>query len=479
MCNSNQLNVIENDELIQIRSAKTFDELYALIKRQPNHNNKYRNKHHQNYNYCSVDKYRASSYNGKSIIIDNNANRKIKPQCSHCHVHPLKSNYNNNKVTTNSNRYPNDTGTVDTFKTKCKCNCHRSNAIDEHINKRNDDSNGISYKCNDWYIELASNCYRNGFQSHLNYLDSCSKYQQRIPIQQTEQLKQSLILRTALKQTSDSLTAEIKTTKAAATHLHSPSAAALLHRSSEPLSQSAHRLNDEYCVASCGANIQVCERHQNRLINRYRQPITIIANNTINNRNSLQPIWRQRQSIENPIQRIYETINAKNTMSSVAIDADEIQANQFQLLLLSHRGALSKADFPIDQQQNHQLNRIQRDRLAINNKSNNTSTRANSNNINNNYYHSTDDNNQIPLLPLINDDKEAGTSMNDLIHAFNNSLNVYDTCECSTDNYILPQIILSDFSSDQKTTPITSLTLFAKQQSIHLPQNVALKPLPN
>lgn len=456
MCNSNQLDEIENDEFIKIRSAKTFDELCALIKRQPNHNNRTRNTN-KNYNYCSVEKYRTSSYN-KSII-DNNANWNIKSQCSHCHFLRLKSNYNNNnKVTTKYNCYPNDTGTVDTFKTKFKCNCHRSNAIDEHINKWNDDNNCICNKCNDWYIKLASNCYRNGFQSHLNYLDNCSK-NQRIPIQQTEQLKQ----------TADSLAAQIKPTKAAiaaattaTTILHLPSAA-LLHRSSESLTQSAHRLK-EYCVASCGSDIQVCERHKNRLIHRYRQSTSTIANNTINNKNSLRTFWRQRQSIANPIDRIYDTINAQNTMNSVAIDANDIQANQSQLL--SHQGALSKGNFPIDQQQNHQLNHIQRECLAINNKNISTSTRTN-NNINY-YYHLTDDNNQIPLLPLINDDTDARTSMNDLIHVFNNSLNVYDNnCECSKDNFILPQIILTDFSSDQPTSPITSLTLFAKQ-SIHL-----------
>lgn len=457
MCNSNQLDEIENDDLNKIRSAKTFDELCALIKRQPNHNHNNNNNRNRcttkNYNlYYSVDKYRTLSYN-KSII-----DYEIKPQCSHCYFLRLKSNYNkNNKVTTNNNHcYRNDTGTVDEFQTKFKCNCHRSNAIDEHINKWNDVNHCISNKCNDWYIELASNCYRNGFQSHLNYLDNCSKYQ-RIPIQQTEQLKRAT---------------EIKPTKAAAaTILHLPSAA-LLHRSSEPLTQPAHRLT-ENCVASCGSDIEVCERHKNRLINRYRQPATTIPNNTINNKNRLQTIWRQ--SIDNSIESIYETINAKNTMNSVAIDANEIQANQFQSL--SHQAALSNDDFPIDQQQNHQLNRIQRDRLAINNKNNkNTCTRT-TNNSNINLYHLTDANNQIPSLPLINDDKDARTSMNDLIHVFNNSLNVYDNCECSTDNFVLPQIILSDFSSDQQTSPITSLTLFAKQ-SIHLPTTVALKPLP-
>lgn len=41
-----------------------------------------------------------------------------------------------------------------------------------HTNNRDDDYDKNN---NEWYIQLVSHCYRNGFEAHINYLNECSK----------------------------------------------------------------------------------------------------------------------------------------------------------------------------------------------------------------------------------------------------------------------------------------------------------------
>lgn len=62
-------------------------------------------------------------------------------------------------------------------KKKIENSCDNSNyCINKNNNNNNNQNNINTIRQSEWYIELASNCYRNGFELHVNYLDECAKH---------------------------------------------------------------------------------------------------------------------------------------------------------------------------------------------------------------------------------------------------------------------------------------------------------------
>lgn len=110
-----------------------------------------------------------------------------------CTTSQQKSHVENRTVTTktatpNCNNYYRQqrktysSSDIDTSQSNKNNQNHSTNDDNRNcINKKNIDSNKTG-----WYIHLASNCYRNGFQLHVNHLDEWSKHPcsvQRKPIQ--------------------------------------------------------------------------------------------------------------------------------------------------------------------------------------------------------------------------------------------------------------------------------------------------------
>lgn len=120
-----------------------------------------------------------------------------KSECQPCTTNQQKSHVGIRTVTTKAappncscNRQQGKTYSrhIDTSTSSKNRQNHSSSYDDNHdcINHNNSNSNHIDTNKSGWYIQLASNCYRNGFQLHVNHLDEWSKHPclvQRKPIQ--------------------------------------------------------------------------------------------------------------------------------------------------------------------------------------------------------------------------------------------------------------------------------------------------------
>lgn len=491
LCNSIQQRGIGNDELIKIRSAKTFDQLLALIKRQ--------SKRHSKNNRSEIDVFCTSN----NSTIDGNRKfvSKSPEETSATSVIPVNSTVRRN-FTTKKHRSQ--------FETKAPANY--CNSLEHRtIHKSNQNRSGHvsinNQNKTDWFIELASDCYKSGFQLHLNYLNECAK-NHRITIR-----KQNKSIEPSICQTSSTI-------------LHLPSSA-LFRRSvsTEALTQSIALSDSASCasdIVSCtlkNSKKPHCDRHTNPLINdrlanchqqlfKYHGDIQFQQQSTNQTNSSIISIEKKSFSSRKSVQlsairtipnNCYSSqsttisssiipeqnlsnnkIDAKNNMSAVAVDANEQQTNpQLSCQAIqfnnnySHRHRHSTSHNQ-DGNSNH-LNSQFRQNIGQFNEHPDQLT------INNNYYQLSGKvdsdsgsggsaRNHIPLH-LINSRCEvkqttstsptASPVINDLIKSFNNSLDVSDI-----DKRILPQIVLSDFSTSDLTTPPISSLLFATQ-SIH------------
>lgn len=326
----------------------------------------------------------------------------------------------------------------------------------------NDDTNNI-----EWYIQLASNCYRNGFQLHVNHLDKWSKHPcvlQKKPAQvPLLRLPSSALLSSRPPSIDLSITISTvadlvvcsspKSIQSVAPHCdnnylnNAPS-----DRSIRSLRR-PHQLNtNESRRVFCKNSAQYCDAlHSNRRIDGTTK-LPIIDNT---------PIPRRRRQQQQQTEQ-FNVLNAKNNMNSVAVDANNLQQN----LQLSRQAI----------QYNYQNNNLTFDRKieaggprelqTIANRTNATTATAAIDN--NSYYNQNQQLHQYwtneSTSNLIRQTKRhetrpTGDIVNDLIEAFNTSFDVSDANQTQ-----LPQIILSDFSSNQPTPPTTPL-FFAIQST--------------
>lgn len=349
-----------------------------------------------------------------------------------------------------------------------------SNSYDSNYDSINNDTNNI-----EWYIQLASNCYRNGFQLHVNHLDKWSKHPcvlQKKPAQlPLLRLPSTALLSSRPPSIDLSVTISTVADLVVCSSPKSIQSVAPLHYDNSYLNKAPsdrviqtqrhhpHQLNTNESRRVFDRNsAQYCAAlHSNRPIDgTTKLPIIDIT-----------PIWRQQQQHHlqippNETEQI-NALNAKNNMNSVAVDANNLQQN----LQLSCQAI----------QYNYQNNNLTFDRKietggprelrTIGNISTATAAAAATvTAIDNNNYHNQHQqlhqywtnestSNLIRQTTKRHETRPTGDIVNDLIEAFSTSFDVSDANQTQ-----LPQIILSDFSSNQPTPPTTPL-FFAIQST--------------
>lgn len=329
----------------------------------------------------------------------------------------------------------------------------------------------------EWYIELASNCYRNGFQFHVNHLDECSKRSsviQRKPPQATFLRLPSLALLLssrsfhpiqiqssdrAVSSVSDIVPCSSSKSIAISTPLHCEKKYSVRNNSiddqikCQPHPHQSH--TSESNRINCGKNSS--HTFGSSSLHRHNH-LPIDKNKTTTNRlpiiDTVEPIARQSTIAKQQ----FNVLNVRNNnMTSVAVDANHLQQNP----------QLSCQTIQYNYHQNNNLT-FKRDIEHLSGQQepqtigqNNIYCYQQPHWINENTRNPISLTNQCSgeLRPTTTTTISDGDIVNDLIEAFNNSFDVSDTNQIQ-----LPQIILSDFSGDQPT-PLTT-PLFSTVQNM-------------
>lgn len=363
--------------------------------------------------------------------------------------------------TTNKSHVETKTSTTKTSTPNCNYKQHRktySGSYDDNHDCINIDTNKT-----EWYIQLASNCYRNGFELHVNHLDKCSKNSStkpattlaaptppspppavaflRLPSSalfcRSEQTHFDLNSETVSLVTDLVVCSSPKSVRVAPhgdikfTPIKSFSDKTRAHHRPHQLNTDAfHRI---YCKNS----VQSCKPIQCQFNRSIDETTTLPLIDTI-------PIAVQSTEIEQ-----LDAVNAKNNMNSVAVDANNLPQN----LQLSCQTI--QYNYP-----NNTNSTFYREFQANGQPEPRTITESNNYNCN----HWIDDsrpnpisvNNRIEVrstvasATAIASTTQTATAdiVNDLIEAFNSSFDVSDANQIK-----LPQIILSDFSELSQTPP--------------------------
>lgn len=327
-------------------------------------------------------------------------------------------------------------------------NSHRNNdSIDDCIN--------INTNKTDWYIQLASNCYRNGFQLHVNQLDERSKHPCVAP--QTKSSPSPTFLRLP----SSALLPRAQSTQITANDTVSWIPDLVVCSSLKSIRVAPH-CDKTYSSTNTFDERFKTQRHPNQLANhpnriasKHFTPIcdSLYCNRSIDDTIKL-PIINTR-SIDQPHEtKQLNALNAKNNMNSIAIDAKNLHHN-LQLLCQANQYNYQNNNLTFNQEIN--VNG-QRDRP----------TTGSVNNNQNHWIHETNNHHSILLTKQIEvKQTTADHIVSDLIEVFNRSFDITDP-----NKKTLPQIILSDFSSDQPTPPTTPL-FFTVQSERTLPEHPA------
>lgn len=396
---------------------------------------------------------------------------------------PPNCNYTQSKKKTYSNSVNDD-----------NCDCINSN------NNKNNKTNNkqIHTHCkSEWYIELASNCYRNGFQSHVNHLDECSKHSSvhqrntaKIVLPSFLRLPSSAFISSHLLQSTpthsiQSIDRSVSSVNLIPDLVRCSSSSSL----SESITIAAY-CDKNYSNYSFSDNVQSERRpsqlnndddEKNRIYCKKRAPHhdeTLSSVDHYNHRWSIEenssrlsiigtiPIARQ------PTQpKPFNSSNDKNNMNSNAIDADHLQQNlQLSTQTIQH-------NYPNNNCNNFTFNR-EHQILSGQQEQPTSPTLPQTIIENNNYYqprhHWSNENNirhpTITTTTLISPDiagefQSKEDIVNDLIESFNRSFDVSDANQLQT-KQPLPQIILSDFSSEQPTPPTTPIFLTVQNSCI-------------
>lgn len=356
--------------------------------------------------------------------------------------------------TTNQSHVEIGTSTTKTPAPNCNYRQHRETYIgndDNHDCINNIDTNKI-----EWYIELASNCYRNGFQLHVNHLDECSKHPivlQKKPVQAAVLRLPSLAL---LCRTLQPSAQSKQNERSAGAVSFAPDL--VVCPSFESTAFAAHCDKQHYLrdlfsdETKCQRRHQLNSRENNRIYrdthllpnsesssHRCNYHRTIDKSTTLATIDTATPIKRQPFETEQ-----FNVLNAKNNMNSVAVDATNLQQNlQLSCQAIRYNYHNKNSTFYQEFEASGEPQTIAE---------------------NNNYQqHWIGEKQNLTALS----DADSGARpiatakediINELIETFNSSFDVTDVNQIK-----LPQIILSDFSSDQPTPPTTPL--FSNVQS--------------
>lgn len=355
------------------------------------------------------------------------------------------------------------TCTTKTPPPNCSYRHHRKTYSSNHQNRSKStsrdrgsydgNSNCINIDTNntEWYIQLASNCYRNGFQLHVNHLDEWSKHPcvlQRKP----EQVPVLRLASSALLSRSQSIPIDLSATVSTVADLVECSSSKSIRVASSHCDKTdsntapsdrliknlrrPHQLNtDEFKRIACTHSAL---RYNHSIDDKIKLPII----DTI----PIAQKQHQPQLQQSSETKQFNALNAKNNMN-IAVDANNLQQN----LQLSCQAI----------QYNYQNNNLTFDREFQANGERVARTIAVDNNNYRNQYWANESNPNPILLTNRNEvwPPSAGDIVNDLIDAFNTSFAVSEANQTK-----LPQIILSDFSSNQPT-PTTTPLFFAIQST--------------
>lgn len=338
----------------------------------------------------------------------------------------------------------------------------------------------------EWYIELASNCYRNGFQLHVNHLDECSKHPcvlQRKPAQAAFlRLPSSALLFRSSSSLSSSPSSVL--VRPPSTIESCDSAISLLCSSPKSITVASHcdktysnnSFSDKIPIhcrpqqLNTGENKRIyCKNHSAQTCDpsQHYEPIDV---------HSILPIIDKTPIAQQPtVTEQFNVLNAKNNMNSVAVDANNLQQNlQLSCQTIQYNYQNNNLTFYREYQTSGQ----QEPRTIANNNNyqHHWVDRSNPNSISftdqrpiDRYHKGIEVRSTDNKLPTPTENPTDKHTVNDLIEAFNSSFDVSEA------NHIqLPQIILSDFSSDQPTPPTTPLfytvETSSKTLSEHPPQ---------
>lgn len=353
-------------------------------------------------------------------------------------------------LTTNQSHVETRTSTTKTPAPNCNYEQQRKTYIGN--DDKHDCINNIGANQIEWYIELASNCYRNGFQLHVNHLDECSKHPsviQKKPVQAAVLRLPSLaLLCHPLQRSVQSERSERNVLNAGAVSFVPD---LVVSPSFESIAFSAHC--DQYHSRDLYSDEKKCQRHHqlnidkiNRIYSKTHLSPNLEASQRsnkhrpIDNRATLATIDTTTSIKRQPTEtEQLNVLNAKNNMNSVAVDANTEQNLQLSCQAIQYNYHNNNLTF----YQEFEAGGEQKQRTIAEN--------------NNYQQHWIGEKQHLtPFGDASSEERSIATVnqdiVNELIETFNSSFDVSDVKQIK-----LPQIILSDFSSDQPTPPTTPL----------------------
>lgn len=507
--------VLLNDDLIKIQNANTAHQFRVLFNQSKQNSGKrfygifdalLKRSHQSNLDINNTN---------ATLIQPKNFNSKSK-RASSALLIPLKLNRTGTRIndtfTTNKTAQIKTSTTTTLTKRIYKNNCNNNKQrhykthrnFNDCVEDGNDDDDNDGYNdCitttttnknnnTEWYIQLASKCY-NGIQLHLNYLDECAKrnnnsnnskgeFEKKLkPIYERHefdiQLPSLALLSRSFskddtvdnksrfhrKNDTISNTTQFKTindTVSCATDFIVHSTPKSNNTNCELIDWCASNNNTRLGYSKCIIDYSSIGWDKNRLCNdkfndaavAYKTNWSIKNNNRSSTAQQYHPSFHQHQQ-----QICALNAAAKNNMNSIAIDANNIQLHNNDPQLTNqpfHGYHDSNANNFLCYQEFQQ-----QQSPTINGEHSLWLRRHNSQHIQDN------------CLIQSNQSPDA----NDLIKVFSRSLNLEDTVTSATTlTSTLPQIVLSDFSSDQPTPPTTPLIDIYDHQSSTLPESPAI-----
>lgn len=429
-------------------------------------------------------------------------------------------NYHRHQRKTHSNKSATNTSTSQCNQTHSSC--------DDHCDCIN---NTIDTTKPEWYIRLASNCYRNGFQLHVNRLDEWSKHPTLVQRKPTPLLA-------GLRLPSSALQPIRASEKACVSQIHNQSISGICGLADDtsniitvpPIRVACEQINSnstknksdaKNVLNDCVAKQKVRRSHRQRLddntgdtkriyVKNLLEPSdTHHSNRSIDDSSKLPIIDTERiveqrqQKGREQLQHIshieqFNTPNAKNTMNSVAIDANihlqpttNRQLSCQAIQINYHNNNLTFGEFYAGAQQSEPHSIASEDSIAliagvaddvaataanIANPAGPTSASILNNNHHHHHHwlHEPNSNAYVPAIPTQSIvTRPAATNdidVDDLIESFRTTLDVTDPIQ----RHKLPQIVLSDFSNNQlllsssspPTTPLLAFSIHATHTTL-------------
>lgn len=315
------------------------------------------------------------------------------------------------------------------------CNYRRASKKTYSSYDGNRDCINIDTNKTEWYIQLASNCYRNGFELHVNHLDECAKHHsvfQREPVPPATpfRLPSSALLSATRSRSLASQVPDLAVRSSSnSIDSHCDKECSNSFRTETNCHRRPHQLNANHFNRNGKHTCDLAHSGQS-IGDNARVPIIDIAQND-------RPYQKTKQ---------FHALNAKNNMNSVAADA----------ITLPHNLQLTCQTI----QYNYPNNNSEFDRESGGEQERHHRYQTNTDNNNQSQWHDSVVNSEV-----LNNRRSDAVSrptediVNDLIEAFNSSFDVSDANQIK-----LPQIILSDFSSNQ-VTPTTTPLLYTVHTS--------------